>query len=155
MFKGLADCGLCMKLERVVTRQRNKVTAYFVTFPFFQLWIKMSGSENKGKPSHCQIESYYFQVCSKLWTENSLMSVQAFLDDCDVSGKRFASPRLRLTLSHSKVLVTRLIFLSHVGFCGKNNVPPQYEVNFSFQKKKLFFIEALNLIISGYCGWIW
>ena len=58
VFKGLADCGLCMKLERVVTRQRNKVTAYFVTFPFFQLWIKMSGSENKGKPSHCQNESY-------------------------------------------------------------------------------------------------
>ena len=67
------------------------------------------------------------------------MSVQAFLDDCDVSGKRFASPRLRLTLSHSKVLVTRLIFLSHVGFCGKNNVPPQYEVNFSFQKKIILY----------------
>ena len=60
VFKGLADCGLCMKLERVVTRQRNKVTAYFETFPFFQLWIKMSGSENKGKPS--QIESYHLQV---------------------------------------------------------------------------------------------
>ena len=60
VFKGLAACGLCMKLERVVTRQRNKVTAYFVTFPFFQLWIKMSGSENKGKPS--QMESYYLQV---------------------------------------------------------------------------------------------
>ena len=58
----LADCGLCMKLERVVTRQRNKVTAYFVTFPFFQLWIKMSGSENKGKPSQCQIKSYHLQV---------------------------------------------------------------------------------------------
>ena len=62
VFKGLADCGLCMKLDRVVTRQRNKVTAYFVTFPFFQLWIKMSGSENKGKPSQRQIESYYLQV---------------------------------------------------------------------------------------------
>ena len=39
VFKGLADCGLCMKLERVVTRQRNKVTAYFVKKEFKQLSI--------------------------------------------------------------------------------------------------------------------
>ena len=63
------------------------------------------------------------------------MCAQAFLDDCDVSGKKFASPRLRLTVSNSKVLVTRLMFLAHVGFCGKNNIPPQYEVNFLFLKK--------------------
>merc|ERR1712083_532452 len=56
-------------------------------------------------------QSYYFQ---------------AFLDDCEVTGKKFASPRLRLSVSNTRV-VTRLMFLAHVGFCGKNNIPPQYE----------------------------
>ena len=92
-----------------------------------------------------QQQSYYFQVCFRLSTEIfsyrlssvqcPMSNVQAFLDDCEVSGKKFSSPRLRLTVSQTRPLVTRLLFLAHVGFCGKNKIPPQYEVNFSFSRK--------------------
>ena len=73
------------------------------------------------------------------------MSVQAFLDDCEVTGKKFASPRLRLTVTHSRALVTRLMFLAHVGFCGKNNIPPQYEVKFSCSRKYNSFCLSSKL----------
>jgi len=48
-------------------------------------------------------------------------------EDCEYSGKKFASSRLRVLVTENAPVSTRLIFLRHVGFCDKQSVPSGFQ----------------------------
>ena len=52
--------------------------------------------------------------------------MQAVYEDCEGSGKKFASSKLRVLVTENAPVSTRLIFLRHVGFCDKQAVPSGY-----------------------------
>ena len=78
----------------------------------------------RGKNSTTSENGEYWKV---LLPSPSPYKMQAVFEDCDGSGLKYASSKLRVLVTEKSPISTRLIFLRHVGFCEKKAVPAGYE----------------------------
>jgi len=60
---------------------------------------------------------------------NSVYKIQAFYDDCEGSGRRYASLQHKVLVTKRSPLVTKNLFMRHVGFCGISNLAQTDNVN--------------------------
>jgi len=77
-------------------------------------------------------------------TGESSFRIQAFLDDCEVSGRRYASFNDRVIVSEKDPLVVKHLFLRHVGFCGVPEIVEQPGRAESLINQIEQFVQATN-----------
>ena len=51
------------------------------------------------------------------------------MDDCQESGNKYASAKMNLLITENERLSTKLVKLSHVGFCDQKHVPSSFKVH--------------------------
>ena len=78
----------------------------------------------RGKNSTTSDGGEYWKL---LLPSKSPYKMQAVFEDCEGSGFKYASSKLRVLITENSPVSTRLIFLRHVGFCDKMTVPQEFE----------------------------